>query len=181
MIVDAVYPLIAGRPLGATLLLAEREWVGLATGGAWLALILVLLAGALKMAKEYRRNGLRVLGIFNGNDADGAQDAHLDLTKFRELHARGGLSDEEYRIIKTKLASELQTDAAASIAPSDSPAANSKAKSSGVESLADAAGPVFEAPVFEAIDEATSNELADNELADNRAANDFADDQKSTG
>jgi hypothetical protein len=29
------------------------------------------------------------------------------LTKFREVHARGGLSDEEYRTIKGKLAAEV--------------------------------------------------------------------------
>jgi hypothetical protein len=32
------------------------------------------------------------------------------LTKFRDLHARGGLSDDEYRTIKTKLATQLQTE-----------------------------------------------------------------------
>ena len=32
------------------------------------------------------------------------------LTKFRELHAKGDLSDEEYRTIKTKLATQLQQE-----------------------------------------------------------------------
>jgi uncharacterized membrane protein len=32
------------------------------------------------------------------------------LTKFRELHAKGVLSDEEYRTIKTKLATQLQQE-----------------------------------------------------------------------
>ncbi len=31
------------------------------------------------------------------------------MTKFRDLHARGGLSDEEYRTIKAKLAMELKS------------------------------------------------------------------------
>lgn len=32
------------------------------------------------------------------------------LTKFKELHARGGLSDEEFRTIKAKLAAQLQNE-----------------------------------------------------------------------
>ena len=32
------------------------------------------------------------------------------LTKFRELHGRGSLSDDEYRTIKTKLARQLDAE-----------------------------------------------------------------------
>ena len=32
------------------------------------------------------------------------------ISKFRDLHAEGGLSDEEFRTIKTKLADELRTE-----------------------------------------------------------------------
>jgi hypothetical protein len=32
------------------------------------------------------------------------------LTKFRDLHGRGGLSDDEYRTIKTKLAGRLDSE-----------------------------------------------------------------------
>ena len=32
------------------------------------------------------------------------------LTKFRELHGRGTLSDDEYRTIKTKLARQLEAE-----------------------------------------------------------------------
>ncbi len=32
------------------------------------------------------------------------------LTKFREMHARGVLSDEEYRTIKTNLSARLQSE-----------------------------------------------------------------------
>ena len=32
------------------------------------------------------------------------------LTKFREVHAKGGLSDDEYRTIKTKLAVLLEVE-----------------------------------------------------------------------
>jgi len=44
-----------------------------------------------------------------GADYDKHQSSEL-MTKFRDLHARGGLSDEEYRTIKTKLAAKLQIE-----------------------------------------------------------------------
>ncbi|TWT31290.1 hypothetical protein KOR34_46660 [Posidoniimonas corsicana] len=43
-------------------------------------------------------------------EADDTPTASDLLSNFRELHARGGLSDEEYRTIKTKLAAQLQDD-----------------------------------------------------------------------
>ncbi|HEX3998276.1 MAG TPA: hypothetical protein VHX65_06995 [Pirellulales bacterium] len=49
-----------------------------------------------------------VLGKFRGS----AEEEHLGaselLSKFRELHSQGGLSDEEFRTIKTLLAKKLQ-------------------------------------------------------------------------
>jgi len=65
----------------------------------WLALALTV--GAL---------GVWVVSRLRGSDAQDTQDAHEALTKFRELHARGGLSDEEYRTIKTKLATQLEVE-----------------------------------------------------------------------
>lgn len=54
--------------------------------------------------------GLAVVRKLRGRaDRDKHQNSEL-LTKFRELHARGGLSDEEYRTIKTKLAAQLQIE-----------------------------------------------------------------------
>lgn len=41
------------------------------------------------------------------DDQGGASDM---LTKFREMHAQGVLSDEEYRTIKTNLAARLQSE-----------------------------------------------------------------------
>jgi hypothetical protein len=41
-----------------------------------------------------------------GSDHDRPTTSDL-LTKFRELHGRGSLSDDEYRTIKTKLAAHL--------------------------------------------------------------------------
>ena len=37
-------------------------------------------------------------------------DASELLTKFRELHVRGSLSDDEYRTIKTKLATQFEAE-----------------------------------------------------------------------
>lgn len=42
------------------------------------------------------------------NDAQPTPDELL--TKFRELHLQGGLSDDEYRTIKTKLARRLDAE-----------------------------------------------------------------------
>lgn len=65
----------------------------------WFAVIFALLAFALVLLRRWR-----------GPDADDQLDPSDLLTKFREVHARGGLSDDEYRTIKTKLASELQAE-----------------------------------------------------------------------
>ncbi len=43
-------------------------------------------------------------------EVDDTREANDSLAKFRELHARGGLSDEEYRTIKTQLASRLEQE-----------------------------------------------------------------------
>lgn len=44
---------------------------------------------------------------WSGRTGDSREEASEMLTKFRELHTRGGLSDDEYRTIKTKLAPDL--------------------------------------------------------------------------
>jgi uncharacterized membrane protein len=63
----------------------------------WFAVIFALLALLLVGMRRWR---------------GGASDAQLTpselLTKFRELHGRGGLSDDEYRTIRTKLASQVE-------------------------------------------------------------------------
>jgi hypothetical protein len=70
-----------------------------AEGALWLSLVLAMAAGLFWLMKRLR--GVR---------AEDGPDASEMLTKFRELYSRGGLSDEEYRTIKTKLASQLQSD-----------------------------------------------------------------------
>ncbi len=65
----------------------------------WVALIFVLIALAIVFLRKWR-----------GGDADDQRGASELLTKFRELHVRGGLSDDEYRTIKTKLATQIETE-----------------------------------------------------------------------
>ena len=69
------------------------------TAALWFAAIFALLALAIAVLRRFR-----------GSDADDRPTANELLTKFRDLHARGGLSDDEYRTIKTKLATQLQTE-----------------------------------------------------------------------
>jgi uncharacterized membrane protein len=59
----------------------------------WFAVILALLALAIAGLRRWRESS-----------ADDQPASTELLIKFRELHARGGLSDDEYRTIKTKLA-----------------------------------------------------------------------------
>jgi hypothetical protein len=63
----------------------------------WFAAIFLLLALAIAALRKWR-----------GSDADDQPDASELLTKFRELHLQGGLSDDEYRTIKLKLAAKHQ-------------------------------------------------------------------------
>ena len=47
---------------------------------------------------------------YRDDDGEDRVDANNMLTKFRELHAKGDLSEAEFRTIKTKLASKLQDE-----------------------------------------------------------------------
>ena len=62
-----------------------------------LAGVLVLLAISIWLARKFR-----------GSADEDMPLSHDMLTKFRDLHAQGKLSDEEFRTIKTKLAEELK-------------------------------------------------------------------------
>src|SRR5690606_13404367 len=81
---------------------------GLARAAFWFALMLLLVAGAVVLVRRYQMHG-RLLKSLHDKSAHDTDDPSELLTKFRELHSRGTLSDEEYRTIKTKLASELQS------------------------------------------------------------------------
>jgi hypothetical protein len=70
----------------------------LSQAALWFAVIFALLALAVLALRRWR-----------GGSADDRLDASELLTKFRELHVRGGLSDDEYRTIKTKLAAQIDT------------------------------------------------------------------------
>jgi hypothetical protein len=65
----------------------------------WFAAIFALLALAIVALRRWR-----------GGSADDRPTASELLTKFREMHSRGGLSDVEYRTIKTKLAAQFDTE-----------------------------------------------------------------------
>ncbi len=67
--------------------------------GLWFAAIFALLALGFLAVRRWR-----------GDEANDRSTASELLTKFREVHSRGGLSDGEYRTIKTKLATQLQTE-----------------------------------------------------------------------
>lgn len=63
------------------------------------AVLAVMIAVAVYIVTKVRA-GLR----------DSDNDASDMLTKFREIHAKGDLSDEEFRTIKTHLADQLQDE-----------------------------------------------------------------------
>ena len=63
------------------------------------AVIFVMTAIGVAVARRYR-----------GRAAKDIAESSAMMSKFRELHAEGGLSDEEFRTIKTKLAGELKAE-----------------------------------------------------------------------
>lgn len=71
----------------------------LSQAALWFAVILALLAFAFTALRRWR-----------GSANDAQQDTSELLTKFRELHGRGTLSDDEYRTIKTKLARQVEAE-----------------------------------------------------------------------
>ncbi len=62
-----------------------------------LAAIFALTAVVLAIARRFR-----------GRAAQDNLDRHQLMSNFRDLYDRGGLSDEEFRTIKAKLASDLK-------------------------------------------------------------------------
>ena len=77
------------------------------------------LAAAFALVKKIQRDGA-VLKRFRDYNADDGLDPSELLSKFREMHSRGTLSDTENRTIKTKLAAQIQSQALAARRPSDS-------------------------------------------------------------
>jgi uncharacterized membrane protein len=54
--------------------------------------------------------GLAIARRFRDRSAKDKLDRHKMMSNFRELYDRGGLSDQEFRTIKAKLASELKAE-----------------------------------------------------------------------
>ena len=71
----------------------------LAQAALWFAVIFALSALAMIALRRWR-----------GSAYDVQPGPSELLTKFRELHGRGTLSDDEYRTIKTTLARQLNTE-----------------------------------------------------------------------
>jgi len=87
----------------------QEKAFGLVSATVGFALIFLLLAGAVHLARTYREKG-SLLGRWRGRTNQDPDAPGELLTKFRDLHSRGTLSDGEYRTIKTKLASQIQSD-----------------------------------------------------------------------
>lgn len=68
------------------------------------ALLLCVLAAGLGLVAYFLVRKLR------GSEEEDQVNTSDMLTKFREMHAEGVLSDEEYRTIKTNLSAQLQNE-----------------------------------------------------------------------
>jgi uncharacterized membrane protein len=68
-------------------------------------LVLWLLCGAVLVAV-----GVYVVKRFRDRSAGDHPGASEVMSKFREIHSRGGLSDEEFRTIKAQLAAQLSRE-----------------------------------------------------------------------
>ena len=85
---------------GLTLtVLGETVYQSLTRAALLLAAIFALTAIVIAVARRYR-----------GRAAEDKLDRHQMMSNFRDLYDRGGLSDEEFRTIKAKLASELKAE-----------------------------------------------------------------------
>jgi len=77
----------------------SEAFESLSKAGLLFAAIFVMTAIGVAIVRRYR-----------GSAADDMPPTSEMMSKFRELHAQGGLSDEEFRTIKTKLAAELRIE-----------------------------------------------------------------------
>jgi hypothetical protein len=71
----------------------------LSQAALWFAVIFALTALAVLAVRKWR-----------GGTCEAKPKASELLTKFREMHGRGSLSDDEYRTIKTKLARQIDAE-----------------------------------------------------------------------
>src|SRR5687768_12035876 len=85
---------------GASMLAATQGgYEGLVRAALLFAAIFALTAIGLAIARRFR-----------DRSAKDKLDRHKMMSNFRELYDRGGLSDQEFRTIKAKLASELKAE-----------------------------------------------------------------------
>ena len=54
--------------------------------------------------------GIAIVRRFRDTGSDDTAESSEMMTRFRDLHEQGGLSDEEFRTIKSKLASKLRAE-----------------------------------------------------------------------
>jgi uncharacterized membrane protein len=78
----------------------DRFWQ---SGGHWLIVYLAILAIMIALA-------CYIIGKIRPKSVQAEHPASEWMAKYRELHSRGELSDEEFRTIKTKLAVQLQDE-----------------------------------------------------------------------
>ena len=77
----------------------SQELEALTQAAIGLAIIFVLTAIGFALVRRYRDRAAKDIS-----------ESSTMMSKFRDLHAEGGLSDEEFRTIKTKLAGELKAE-----------------------------------------------------------------------
>jgi uncharacterized membrane protein len=83
-----------GSPIGR---LWDKVW------SEWLILAFAVLAVLVAIAAY-------IISKIRAEPAKKEQQASEWLSKYSDLHSKGGLSDEEFRTIKTKLAEQLQDE-----------------------------------------------------------------------
>lgn len=77
----------------------DERWQSLTEAALLLAAIFAVVAIGIAIVRKFR-----------GGKADDVQESSEMMSKFRDLHDQGGLSDEEFRHIKTKLATKLKAE-----------------------------------------------------------------------
>jgi hypothetical protein len=87
----------AAAERGSIARLWEKAW------SEWLVLGIAILAALVGVAAY-------IIAKIRAEPAKKELQASEWLSKYSDLHSRGGLSDEEYRTIKAKLAEQLQDE-----------------------------------------------------------------------
>ena len=77
----------------------DERWESLTQAALLFAAVFVVVAIGITIARRFR-----------DDDVDDVLESSEMMSKFRDLHDQGGLSDEEFRNIKTKLATKLKAE-----------------------------------------------------------------------